>query len=660
MPLLPNIPSDRVHSGWWRNLTAPAYRQYLWSATNVEAVIILGILGILGTIAGDKLWPIMRHYLQPNIQLPDPENLRLKLSRMDAIKAFWAKMKGLSRRHRQALRPVDTTIELRFGLFAILNIVSFLILGIFIPFLLAEGLQGEAIVLARKDLQGSYSNLRNSAAFDKGVRERTSDDFRTCVTDSRNWSQTAYCADLRKTLPSYTTENMDLRDPVFAELPYQFLVEKGDTNYKALRLGRNITFQDAGFNVKPGGKKLLHELTCVPVSLDPFITYVNGSFEENNRVSKRFVNGAFELRVPDLLPSALEQGQGLMFDVVLHDSMLLGTSNDMDSGRETYVYPVKTVINHGDQGATWFQTDVDATLPWIEYKGNPALATHLRDDLAVGMLYGSPTVYTRFRLQNFLLTFKPGRSPVPQITGSPSDDPIYGAHRHGYGAGYVADREVSALGCAEVFKVCSEDECVARPIGHFDGWLDRCYPAIMSVWVSAQNDPIYAWTRNFLVNSPNQSRRWQDDVEERFVRSMLRFRYAATYAAEQDVATKALYPEVRWETYPLLSLYRNPDYTNVNLLGFAATASGYLYIIAARYRLALLSPLTLPLKFSARAARTGLEKLKAFIVFAKFCIFVVAARPNTVPLDTLHSTQDNDEPDNPPRMARNRSNEATV
>jgi hypothetical protein len=52
----------------------------------------------------------------------------------------------ISGNHCQVLRSLDMTIKLRFGVFAILNIVSFVILCIFIPFFLVEGLQGETIV----------------------------------------------------------------------------------------------------------------------------------------------------------------------------------------------------------------------------------------------------------------------------------------------------------------------------------------------------------------------------------------------------------------------------------------------------------------------------------------------------------------------------------
>lgn len=59
----------------------------------MEALVFLGLLGIFGTIVGDKLWSIIRHFLQPAVQLSNPENKRLNLSRTDAIKAFWAEMK---------------------------------------------------------------------------------------------------------------------------------------------------------------------------------------------------------------------------------------------------------------------------------------------------------------------------------------------------------------------------------------------------------------------------------------------------------------------------------------------------------------------------------------------------------------------------------------
>lgn len=652
----------------------------------METLVFLGILGIIGTIACDKLWPIFRHFLQPAVQLSDSENKRLKLSRADVIKALWAEIKyvkedlrmiwteehgirpkvkmflgTMSGSHRQVLRPLDTTIELRFGIFAILNIV-FVVLCIFIPFFLAEGLQGETIVQAIKDFQGAYYFTRQSAIVDEVVRARVTSDFKKCVTDRGVWNQTDYCVDLRNSLPPYKVEDMNLTDPIFADSPYRFLMEKGDANFGALRLSRNTSLQDVAFNTKPGGKKLLHELTCVPVSLGQFITQVNGSFE---------------LRVKDLIPESISHTVDRT-SFVLHDSMILKTSNAVGSGHEIYRSKIhlgstashtEPVKNHSDQGSTWYQTDVDATLPWLEFKGTESVMQS-RAWRASAMVGGSRSS----RLQNFLITFKPGES--LGSSKSLSDDPIFGAHRPWDTGRYVADREVSALGCAEVFRVCSADQCTEPPIGEIDGWLDLCYPGIMSVWLSTLIDPTYGHgplngrLRNFLSVWPNHRQRWQDDVEERFIRSMLRVRYASKYAAEQDLVDPDKYNLANpWIADPLL--YRNSDHTNINVWGSVATAGGYLYVIAASHWLVLLLPLILPLKFLARAAGTGLVRFKDLIVFGRTWIHVAGSaikriagagnplrrrrpvRSNTLPMDTWHAPQGNDEPDNPPRMARN-------
>jgi hypothetical protein len=101
----------------------------------MENLVCLGLLGIFGAITSDKLWPIVQHFLQPTVQLSHSENKRLKLSRTNAIKAYWAEIKDvkedlkmvwieehgirpkvkmflstMSGNYRQVLRPLDTTI----------------------------------------------------------------------------------------------------------------------------------------------------------------------------------------------------------------------------------------------------------------------------------------------------------------------------------------------------------------------------------------------------------------------------------------------------------------------------------------------------------------------------------------------------------------------
>ena len=136
--------------------------------------------------------------------------------------------------HRQAPRPMDAIIELRFGVFAILNVVSFAILGIFIPFFLAEGLPGEAIVQSIEHFRGVYAFSRGFAIAYEGVRDSVHRDFKACVANPKIWSQTDCCVDLRNTLPPYRLEDMNLTDPVFTHPPYRFLTEKGDASLQSV------------------------------------------------------------------------------------------------------------------------------------------------------------------------------------------------------------------------------------------------------------------------------------------------------------------------------------------------------------------------------------------------------------------------------------------
>ena len=138
---------------------------------------------------------------------------------------------------------------------------------------------------------------------------------------------------------------------------------------------------------------------------------------------------------------------------------------------------------------------------------------------------------------------------------------------------------------------------------------------------------------------------------------MLRIQYSSKYAAEQDldnpITYKAVPNSVMMIPDPLL--YRTPDYTNLNVWGFFATAEMYLYIIAASHWIALLSPLVLPLKFLALAVSTG---SRGFIEG----IYLLGSRrcteSDSLPMDTWHTPQENDKPDDPLRRVNNQATRA--
>ncbi|KAF2644259.1 hypothetical protein P280DRAFT_228350 [Massarina eburnea CBS 473.64] len=135
----------------------------------------------------------------------------------------------------------------------------------------------------------------------------------------------------------------------------------------------------------------------------------------------RKVDDYFELKVEGLYPS---NNEGSIFPV--HDKMILKTSNAAGSGHEIIEWKEKQsngvrtpqntepVVIYNDQGATWYRTVVDATLPWLPCSLGMNASTlqtidrcgslKLRAEYAPAMLRD----HQSSRFENFLITFKPG------------------------------------------------------------------------------------------------------------------------------------------------------------------------------------------------------------------------------------------------------------
>jgi hypothetical protein len=85
-----------------------------------------------------------------------------------------------------------------------------------------------------------------------------------------------------------------------------------------------------------------------------------------------------------------------------------------------------------------------------------------------------------------------------------------------------------------------KNHCIEPTIDEHDVWLSNLYPSITSVWLSLQLEASYGAPEasnrlcNFLASGPNHRQRWQGDLEERFIKSMLRVRYASVSVGEQD------------------------------------------------------------------------------------------------------------------------------
>jgi hypothetical protein len=636
MPLLANIPFHFVQKGWWINYTNPPFRQHIWTATNVEALILLGIMGIVGSFASHRAWLVIRHYIQPAVQLPDPSDRLVSLSSIEAIqdirirsgylcdelRAIWKEHMTFQERLKNSIRFLwagsnqrlainHSTVPLRFGLWAAVCLSGSIVLGVFIPYLLGEGLQGATIVTGTRAIIGYHGTIGSPIMnINENMQARARADWDRCFGPLGGWKQNSYCEDLSNDLPSLERREILMMDPAIADDRYQFLTKFGDKNSNATQLSQHTTLRDVGYNAKADRKTLYHELTCIPVPLDPFVYRINGTWQ---------------LGVPGLVFPEWDDPWRHMAE-----SMILNTSNSFcprDPEDTTSLNHCGTdTSEEPPQGwaaaAKWFQGDVDDTLPAFDVRipGMPLRgleSLYYRANKRAALMLGE---WDR-RLETFLITFKLREE---YIAGKPiaaiSNDPIFAAHEQP-GRGIVRDREVSAIGCIEIFRLCqkrhtNEPDCTQLtdpPTPHFsvhgkptDSFIDIYYPGIQSVWFASHTGSIYVNNHRRLwdfYNGQGEGRaRWQDDVEERFILSMLRTRHASQIAAGNDVMVLYGNASDDWIFEEPL-LYRNNDFTNINIIGYFAVFVTYVYIIAGSYWLQLF----LPVAFTLRTISHGLE-----------------------------------------------------
>lgn len=634
MALLPLLRSDFVYSGYWRNLTAPVYRQWLWTMTDELALVVLGTLGLTASMASVRLWPILKRGLQPEIQLPGAQDSSQDLAMTQAIQALgawlssrraecaeiWQSRETLTKRTRaicavllgstDRLQPADCVrVSPLYGVCALFNIVVFAVLGVIIPYFLSGGLQGETIVQARKGAHRVRADHLFEATHSEQIRNRVDWDLHNCVMGDGSVSSSTYCTNAFEGRRRVLRRDLGLDDALFEEDPYRFLRAHGLKDQKAYQVSRNLTLQDVGSNVRPLGQSLLHELTCVPVSLDAYITRRGGTMESQGP--------QYELNISSALPDGpwkvYENRPGRESFLT---SISLLTSNGPDSGREAFrAGPSRFQLSGPHLMASFKasirdtrrQDEVDAPLPWLDLKnGAVDFARHLR--YAVQLILDGP----EGPLQNFMIVFKLAETRTK--SSRMVDDPVFSAHTRVDNDGYVADREFSALGCAEVFKQCTQSRCESLPTnrptvpgrpGDAHGYLRENYVGIASTFIASILAPSYGnispnykfstWNAQsrsvYGTDSPSDiGHTWRADIDRRFLRSISKVKHAAKWVAERDI-DDASFKGTEQALPPAPTLFTNPDFTTLNLCGLLATFCTCLYLILASYWFVLLAPL---------------------------------------------------------------------
>ena len=279
MALLPTVQSPLVFTGLWWDSSEPDYQRWIWTVTNINALIILGVLMVSATPAQMRAWNLLR-FLVTRITTPiRPPADSDPLPTLSQTRALLFLTRSARRRLRWKGTPqsVDrardsVTISPWFGICCLINCCLFLrsTLGIFIAWFLSDGLQGEPIVRSHIPARCFSEPIHVNTSPWTTHQENCYWDW-VFLTRRYQW----YCRQTTSTASKICQCKKRLLP--FDHSRYQFLHDHGYSETQPERFPQPIALRDLGL-YSEDSTALYHELTCKPFSLDQFIHKDDWSF----------------------------------------------------------------------------------------------------------------------------------------------------------------------------------------------------------------------------------------------------------------------------------------------------------------------------------------------------------------------------------------------
>jgi hypothetical protein len=421
------MPAAYVHQGVWHKWNGQPWTR-VWTLTNLNAVIVTGLLAFLFGATQFRSWIIIRHFF---IRWTQPIRFEDGLDVLSQIEAAKIGLQSIHRWLFQRRRPQhsSTTQEYDYpaaiGLLALFNFLFFLAFGIFLAWFLTDGALGAPEVKSRQqpdcldlwsgDIPDIVSN--NDVALAKSIWERCNDKS----------SGDTYCD------PGFAGPNGYVFSGWSQCIFDPSICLQGHPSVAFTR--SNITAHDIGIN---SNTKMTtsHRIVCSPISLTPFvrnITLPAGSAEAYGNFTISIQDPRFFNHSQDYNPL-----HHIEFDVNLW------TDNGPLSGMEAFLKRISASLH---------------LLP------APSILNPARDPYEeMHPLLKIPGT------QTFVLLLKIGRTMY--LSPRPINDPLFAAHipKRDWESYWVPDREATGIGCVEQNQIC-----MTLPTGI------KCYPWTKSV-----------------------------------------------------------------------------------------------------------------------------------------------------------------------------------
>jgi len=203
-----------------------------------------------------------------------------------------------------------TNISPWFGIIALTNTAGFITLGVSLPWLLAEGLQGASIVTAGNTTRVSFPEVA-LLAMQLDLRDTVRDIYSFCNPYYTRWKEK--CDNIRRGIPIIQKKMLSLDGALLSSPEYEFLITNAATGSLIRHSSQRVTLEHVGVN-QNSKMNIRHQFACVPADLNRFILREG----RRHRIS--------------LLPENFNQSLPQRIDNVTWD-MPLFTSNEFGSGR---------------------------------------------------------------------------------------------------------------------------------------------------------------------------------------------------------------------------------------------------------------------------------------------------------------------------------------
>ena len=500
---------DHVYKGIWIDHGEPIFSRWKWTLTNSEGICILALFTTLLTCTQGQAWIILRrlaHRWLYQAAAPPGENRRTNPSQGDATLDLvqfigWKANELVIRRvgGRVIHQARNLSSHPIFGTVALFNAFTFIAMGVAIPYLLSEGGMSAPMVRSKGGPNCRYGGLGTYSI-------RTWDAIQQSAIESDLIGRLCWEAPGRAYCPAFALPWKMSSNGVDASFsskcPFQESVCTGGEGQSLLVMRTGVTARHLGINTAHRGISMNQGLECAPVHLGRFLHHRPGS--------------------GTIISVAPTDGNGMKEEensATTH--MLLNSRNDPRTShqheprgpRDMTILPhkaIQQVHNEGDTNAHLLHPDLQ-----------------------------------KHDAEAFLVVYRAGPTPYDY----PVDDALFNASFK-WNGNYYADREATAIGCAERFQFCAsraadgqQSECTS--------WGPR-QPAVLSLtrYLNAINTPNSDGFVSEVVYLYEAMAAWQ---------SIYRYLTHRTYVMKQvplrtlfDVVQHGYYPELlrvtTWQT----------------------------------------------------------------------------------------------------------------